>query len=290
MTRRPGAGARTALFTVLALAGFAGNSLLCRAALGPRDRIDPLSFTAFRLLAGAGALWLLARGRSHGNARPWRGALALFAYAIAFSLAYVRLEVAAGALLLFGAVQATMLVVAATAGERPGPVALAGIALALAGLVALTLPGWSAPDPLGAALMLSAGIAWGLYTLLGRKTADPLGATAAAFARASLPAAALAGVGLLFLHARASVEGVGLALASGALASGVGYSLWYAALPWLTVTRAAIVQLAVPVVTAAAGAALLGEHPSTRLVGAGAAVVLGILLTIVGRQRIGPRP
>jgi drug/metabolite transporter (DMT)-like permease len=278
--------ARTLALTAAAMAGFAANSLLCRAALRG-GAIDPASFTLIRLASGAAVLAVLARRGDRERplrASSWAAAFALFAYALAFSLAYLRLDVGAGALILFGTVQATMLAAGFRAGERWSLAQALGLALALAGLVVLTGPGTSAPDPLGAALMASAGLAWGAYSLLGRGCAHPLAATAGNFAR-SVPMALLAGGAAVWVWgADLSARGVALAVASGTLASGLGYSLWYAALPSLTATGAACVQLSVPVLAALGGAALLGEVPSARTTGAGAAILAGIALVIFRRR------
>jgi drug/metabolite transporter (DMT)-like permease len=280
-----------------ALVGFAANSLLCRAALGTRS-IDAASFTAIRLASGALVLWLLARllaGRAEprgaGSARPagvrgagsWGSAAALLLYAVAFSFSYLRLTAATGALILFASVQATMIAVGVARGERPRALEWLGFLIAAGGLVALTLPGLAAPDPAGAALMAAAGVAWGVYSLRGRGAARPLATTADNFLRSVPLAAPLAIAAALDGHATAS--GAGLAIASGAIASGIGYSLWYAALPSLAATRAAIIQLSVPVLAAAGAAAFLGEAITARLAGAAAAIVGGIALAIVAKQR-----
>ncbi|MEO6462913.1 MAG: EamA family transporter, partial [Candidatus Eisenbacteria bacterium] len=243
------------LCALLAMFAFAGNSILCRVAL-TRTATDPAAFTLVRLAAGALALAVLVLARRRGGVRPpgaggdTRSALALFAYAAAFSYAYVRLPAGTGALLLFGAVQATMIGAGLRGGERLAPHHLAGFLLALAGLVALVLPGVGAPAPAAAALMLGAGVAWGMYSLRGRGSADPLGQTAGNFARA-LPGAALLAAGALAMGAlRLDVAGALLAATSGALASGVGYTVWYAALRRLSATEAGIVQLSVPVLAA----------------------------------------
>jgi drug/metabolite transporter (DMT)-like permease len=275
-----------------ALVGFAANSLLCRAALGARS-IDAASFTGTRLASGALVLWLIARLTRPRDARggaeavrgagSWGSAAALFAYAAAFSFSYLRLTAATGALILFAAVQATMVAAGISRGERPRALEWVGFAAAAGGLVALTLPGLAAPDPLGAALMAAAGVAWGVYSLRGRGTARPLAATADNFLRSLAFAAPLAAAFAARGHATA--HGAGLAIASGAVASGIGYSLWYAALPQLAATRAAIIQLSVPVVAAAGAAAFLGEAITARLAGAAAAIVGGIALAIAAKQR-----
>jgi drug/metabolite transporter (DMT)-like permease len=270
---------RTATLTAASLACFAANSLLCRAALGPR-LVDPATFTSVRLVSGAAALAvLLALAR---RARPAGGtfgsALALFLYAAAFSLAYVRIGAGVGALLLFAAVQATMVGWSALRGERPRRLQAIGLAVALAGLAWLAAPGASAPDPAGAALMLGAGAAWGAYSLRGRGARDPLAITAHNFLL-GVPLAAALSVALA-RDASATPAGLALAAASGALASGGGYSLWYAALPALGATRAAAVQLAVPVIAGIGATALLGERLTLRIAVAAAVILAGIGLTL----------
>jgi len=270
-----------------ALVGFAFNSILCRMALGPR-LIDASTFTAVRLATGAATLALLAslsgtRGQRLARSGSFRAALALFAYAAAFSFAYLRLVTATGALLLFGAVQATMIGWGLARGERLHAREWAGVVLALGGLVFLLLPGLSAPDPLGAASMALAGAAWGVYSLMGRSAKAPLPTTAGNFAKSLAFAAPLAAAALLIGSVHASPRGLLLAAASGALASGVGYTLWYAALPGLAATHAAVVQLAAPVLAAAGGALLIGEALSARLVLSGAAILGGIALVVLGR-------
>jgi drug/metabolite transporter (DMT)-like permease len=271
--------ARLALLTVLALAGFAGNALLCRAAL-ETGAIDAASFTLVRLLSGAVALVVLARLRTNGQGQgSWGSALALFAYAAAFSYAYLQLTAATGALLLFGAVQATMLARGLWMGERMRSPQLCGLLLACAGLAGLMMPGLSSPPPAGALLMLVAGVAWGVYSLRGRGADDPLQVTAGNFLRAVPMAALLA----LLLADRTSMTpaGAGYAVLSGALASGIGYAIWYAALPSLRATTAAIVQLAVPPIAALGGVVLLHEPLTPRLLVAAAAVLGGIALAVV---------
>lgn len=274
---------RVALLTSLALIAFAANSILARAAL-TETAIDPVSFTAIRIVSGALVLWLIVRARpglADGRG-SWGSALALFGYAIAFSVAYLSLTAATGALLLFGAVQVTMVSWSLFRGNRLTPRQWTGFALALAGLVWLLLPGLAAPPAMPAALMIAAGVAWGIYTLRARGAGDPTRVTASNFLRASLPALAAA---VVFVSG-ASVDfaGVVLALASGALASGMGYAVWYAALKHIQTSTAAVAQLSVPVITAVAGVGLLAEPISLRLVLAGIAVLGGIALVVV-RQR-----
>lgn len=268
--------------TVLALACFAANSLLARAALGA-GRLGPAAFTGVRLASGA-ALLLVVSGvrRVPPAGGSWASGIALFAYAAAFSLAYVRVGAGAGALLLFGAVQATMIGWSVAHGTRPTRAQGLGLVLALGGVAALTRPGAAAPDPVGAVLMALAGAAWGAYSLRGRAAVDPIATTADNFLRAAAVAVPLA----LLARAAPALEagpataraGVALAVASGALASAGGYCLWYAVVPALGPTRAAAVQLAVPVLAATAAVVLLGEPVTWRLTLAAVAIVSGIAL------------
>lgn len=286
----PGAG-RAALLTLLAMLAFAANSILCRLALTQTD-IDPAGFTLVRIASGAASLWLIARATGHAKAGAgsWRGAAALLAYAAAFSFAYLTMTAGTGALLLFGAVQATMILVGLYRGERLVPLQWGGLALALGGLALLLAPGLSAPDPLGALLMLAAGAAWGVYSLLGRSSRDPIATTAGNFLRAVPMAAVLALLAVLVGPSfgggvRWDQGGLVYAVLSGALASGVGYSIWYAALPALTAARAASVQLSVPVITALAAVLALGERITPVLALSSVAVLGGIALVILGRAR-----
>lgn len=273
--------------TALAMAAFAANSLLCRAALAG-GHADAMSFTALRLAGGAAVLGLLARAR--GGPAPPAGtaagsAAALFVYALGFSLAYLRIPAGVGALLLFAAVQLTMIGAGLRAGERPRGPEWAGLALSLAGLFVLAWPGLARPDPAGALLMLGAGAAWGLYSLRGRRGGDAVAVNAASFARAMPLALAASALALALGVARLDAAGVLLALASGGLASGLGYALWYAALPGLSATRAAIVQLSVPPLAAVGGVSLLGETFSPRLLVASLLILGGIALAVLGHSR-----
>jgi drug/metabolite transporter (DMT)-like permease len=274
---------RVSALTAIALVAFAGNSLLCRLALRG-DHADPAAFTLIRLGSGAAVLWLILRARRRDVriGGDWRAASALFVYAIAFSFAYVSLSAGTGALLLFGAVQASMLLMGFLKGERPGAVQGIGLALAVAGLVYLVLPGVEAPSPLGAVLMLIAGSAWGLYSLRGRRAGDPVIATAGNFLRAT-PLAMLAAL-LSVSRLDADATGWVIALASGVITSGLGYVIWYTALKHLTATRAAVVQLSVPVIAAFGGVLLLGETFSLRLGIATCVILGGVALAITGRQ------
>jgi drug/metabolite transporter (DMT)-like permease len=275
---------KTATLTVLAMLAFAGNSLLCRVAL--RDTaIDPTSFTLLRIASGALVLWAIVVARG-GPARPGgslASAAALFAYAILFSLAYLSLSAATGALLLFGAVQATMIGVGVARGDRLRPLQWAGFACALGGLGVLLAPGLAAPPPLAAAAMVGAGAAWGVYSLRGARGEDPTSATAGNFVRAVPFAVAAALLGLPW--ASVDAAGAGWALASGAFTSGLGYSIWYAALRGLSAPVAATVQLSVPAIAAAGGVLWLGETAGPRLAIASAALLGGIAVVVLARPR-----
>jgi drug/metabolite transporter (DMT)-like permease len=275
---------RIIILTSLAMIAFAGNSLLCRAAL-KHTSIDAASFTTIRLISGALMLWLVVRMRrgTHKGRGNWPSALALFAYAAGFSFAYVSLPAATGALLLFGAVQATMIVHGIWAGERMQKLQLLGLVLALAGLVGLLLPGLSASPVFGSLLMLGAGVAWGVYSLRGRGAGDPTQVTAGNFLRAVPIAAALS----VIMFDRTSLDSAGFwyAVASGAFASGIGYAIWYTALPALKAAKAATVQLSVPVIAALGGIVFLGEPLTLRLVLSSVAILGGIALVILEKQQ-----
>lgn len=272
------------LLTLFAMLAFAANSVLCRLALvsnGGEASIDAASFTSIRLLSGAIILTLLLLVRTHEfkpkNINPISASM-LFIYAICFSFAYIEIATGTGALILFGTVQLTMIMVGLIKGERPGYLALMGILLAFIGLVYLLLPGVSAPPLMSALLMMIAGLAWGIYSLRGKGSINPLVATSWNFI-ATLPLVLL--TYLIFQDdVHLSQKGIVLAILSGALASGVGYSIWYAALPHLTATRAATVQLTVPIIAAIGGVMLLSEPVSLRLVVASIAVLGGVYLTI----------
>ena len=271
---------RLIVVTTLAMLAFAGNSLLCRIAL--RDTtIDAATFTSIRLVSGALMLAVILRAK---GARPmaagsWRAAFCLFAYAAAFSFAYRQLTAATGALLLFGAVQTAMLSWGLATGERLRSLQVVGLLIAVGGLVYMLLPGLSAPPIEGAAFMIAAGVAWAGYSLLGRGTKDPTNATAGNFLRSVPFAAALS----LAMAAGTSADHTGAlyAVASGAVTSGLGYVLWYAALPSLTAASAAVIQLSVPAIAALGGVVLLAEPLSSRLVIASVTILGGIALTIL---------
>ena len=275
--------ARIIALTSLAMIAFAGNSLICRAALN-HTRIDAASFTTVRLISGALMLGLIVsmrRGTPAGSGN-WLSAFALFAYAAGFSFAYVSLPAATGALLLFGAVQVTMIGYGVWTGERLVKRQLVGLMLALAGVVVLLLPGLAAPPLSGSVLMLGAGVAWGVYSLRGKGAGDPTSVTAGNFLRAVPIAAALS---VLMLNGTsADTAGFWYAVSSGALASGIGYAIWYTALPALKATHAATVQLSVPVIAALGGIIFLGEPITPRLLLASAAILGGIALVIQKRR------
>ena len=296
----------TPLLTTLALLAFASNSILCRLALAPRE-IDAGSFTLVRLVSGAVALLAIraaaryrwapaalrptvvrgfvpADGSKANPLRSWIPGFLLFLYAAPFSFAYVSIGAGTGALILFACVQTTMLIGAIRSGERFNPLEAIGLTVALGGLIYLVSPGLSAPSPLGSILMAIAGVSWGLYSLRGRGSSDPIGDTTRNFVRA-VPFAVLAG--LATLHAaHLSIRGTLLATASGTLASGVGYSIWYTALRGLTSIRAAIVQLLVPVLAAAGGVLLLSEPLTLRLVLSAVLILGGVGIVLAGRTSL----
>ncbi len=286
--------ARIIVLTSLAMMAFAGNSLLCRAAL-IHTSIDAASFTTIRLISGAMVLWLFVKMR-HGTtagAGNWLSAGALFVYAAGFSFAYISLPAATGALLLFAAVQATMIGYGFWAGERLLKSQLLGLFLAFGGLIGLLLPGLSAPPLYGSVLMLGAGVAWGIYSLRGKGVGDPIQITTGNFLRA-VP---ITLVMSLFMLQGSSLDTAGFwyAVASGTLASGIGYAIWYTALPVLKATNAATIQLSVPIIAAFGGVVMLGEPITLRLALASVAILGGIALVILekphanGAQKIDPR-
>lgn len=275
-------GLRVALLTIVAMLAFAGNSLLCRVALKGTS-IDPATFTSIRVLSAALVLVVILRMRPSSRATTgnWLSAFALFVYAAAFSFAYVSLAAGTGALLLFGAVQATMIGFGLARGERLRIQQWAGLALAFAGLVALVLPGVSSPPLFPSFLMVCAGIAWGVYSLRGKGSADPVATTAGNFARA-VPMAAVVSLALL-THLSIDRTGLLYAAISGAITSGIGYVIWYTTLKDLKSATAATVQLSVPLIAAIGGIALLGEALTARLVFSAIAILGGIALVIVRR-------
>ncbi|MDM0038499.1 DMT family transporter [Variovorax sp. J22G21] len=279
---------QTFALTAVAMLAFAANSLLCRLAL-QQGGIDPASFGSIRLVSGAIALVLVVRFRAQppvARRADWLAAVMLFAYVAFFSFAYLSLPAGTGALILFGAVQLTMLGAGLGAGERFGPVAWFGLVVAAGGLVYLVLPGIAAPPLAGAVLMALAGVAWGVYSLRGRGVPDPLAATARNFTRAVPLALALS---LVFAaRAHADATGVVLAVASGALTSGLGYVVWYAALARLSAMQAATVQLSVPLLAAFGGVLLLSEAITPRLAVASVAILGGIALVLSRKSQRRP--
>lgn len=282
----PRPGPKAIALTAAAMTAFAANSILCRLALS-HGSIDPASFTLVRIGAGVATLWLILaiRRKADRIAGTWRGAVTLFAYAAAFSWAYITLSASTGALLLFGAVQATMVATGLVRGETLTTWQWIGFVLALGGLAALLVPGASAPPVVGSLLMLAAGVAWGAYSLLGRGAADPLADTAGNFLRA-LPMAALAFAVASMIGTHQGPDGLFYAALSGAIASGLGYTIWYAALPSLSPLQGASVQLSVPVLTALAGTVTLAEGVSVRLALTSVAILGGIALVIASRPRV----
>jgi len=278
---------QTAIYTILALIAFAANSVLCRVALR-NGAIDPASFSTIRFASGALTLLVVTSftGKRTLPAGSWTSAGILFLYAIPFSFAYTRVSAAAGALILFGVVQLTMITAGLWKGERPRPLQWFGMGLSIVGLVYLLLPGFGTPSLPGAALMSLAGFGWGAYSLRGRGAASPLAQTTSNFVR-SVPL--IFSVSLLTIS-KFHIEGIGalFAAVSGIVASGAGYVIWYSALNGLTATRAAVVQLAVPILAAAGGVVLLGERLSPRLVIASAIILSGIGIAIRGQTPRSP--
>ncbi|WDR02486.1 DMT family transporter [Devosia algicola] len=279
---------RTIALTCLAMVAFAANSVLTRQALGS-GAMDAVGFAGVRLVSGAIMLALLVTLRAPKSWRAvprlgnWQQAGALLGYAIAFSLAYALLSTGTGALLLFVSVQFGMIARAVWTGDRPGGIEWLGIAIALAAFVYLVSPGLSAPDPLGSFLMVIAGLSWAGYSLLGRGSARPLADAAGSFVRLA-PIALIMAIWGIVQHPPTSA-GVLLAIGSGAIASGLGYAIWYAALPFLSRTRAAVVQLSVPAIAALGAALLFGEVLSARLIVASIVILGGIAIAIVGAER-----
>lgn len=278
---------RIALLTLTAMLAFAGNSILTRLALAEGEA-GAWTFTLIRLLSGAAVLALLAGPVQAVRATRPASALALLAYAGFFSFAYLALTTGTGALILFAAVQVTMIGAGLLGGERLGPAQLGGGALAIAGLVALLGPGVEAPSPFGAAMMATAGAAWGLYSLYGRRAGDPTAATAGNFLLAAAIALALS-LPILALRAETpvTVTGAALAVASGAITSGLGYAVWYTALKGLPASTAGIAQLSVPAIAALGGVLLLSEPLTARFLFASAVILGGVALATLGPK---PRP
>jgi drug/metabolite transporter (DMT)-like permease len=276
---------RTAVLTALALIAFAGNSLLCRMALGPAA-IDAASFSIIRIIAGAVCLWLITVVTNRGSVwaqGSWLSAAILFVYAIPFSYSYGLLTAGTGALILFGTVQITMIGGALAEGERPHVRQWFGLLVAIAGLVYLLFPGIASPSPLGAGLMAIAGVGWALYSIQGRGAVDPIAQNGGNFVR-TLPMLIVVSVLALRLQ-HIETSGAILAIVSGAVTTGLGYAVWYSALRGLTATRAALVQLLVPVITVTGGVVFLREPLSSRVVLSAAIVIGGIALALTANER-----
>ena len=275
---------RTWLLTLTAMCAFAGNSLLCRWAL-KETSIDPVSFTLIRIISGAFALSLILRFRKirclvSGN---WASAFALFIYMAAFSYAYIGLPTGTGAFLLFGAVQLTMVMVGLWGGERFKLKQSLGFVIAIAGLAWLLLPSTFTPPIKESTVMLIAGVAWAIYSLRGQTALDPIAVTAGNFMRA---AAFGVGFSLMFISS-AKLDSLGslLAIASGVITSAIGYALWYSVLPKLKITHAAVIQLSVPVIATIAGAILLNETITYRLVLSSIATLGGVGIVILNKKQ-----
>ncbi len=270
--------------STLALVAFAGNSVLCRLALG-EGQIDAASFTVIRLLSGALVLALIliasGKGRTTTSKGSWLSALMLFLYAVTFSYAYISLDTGTGALILFGVVQITMILVSIVSGNRLHLSEWVGVTIAFVGFLYLVLPSLTTPSLNGFILMSLSGVAWAFYTLRGRQSKSPTADTAYNFIRTTPLFLVLAIVG--FQDANLSREGIILATISGAIASGVGYIIWYIALGGLTATQAAVMQLLVPVIAAAGGVVFANEIVSARLVWSSIMVLGGILTVVLGR-------
>ena len=274
------------VLTLFALTAFAANSVLCRLALG-ENAIDASSFTVVRLLTGALALWVILLFQTKGRAPPskgsWLAAAMLFAYAVTFSFAYITLDTGTGALILFGAVQITMILLSLFSGNRLHRSEWAGMLIAFGGFVYLVLPGVSAPSVTGFILMTAAGIAWGVYTLKGRGSVNPLRDTAFNFFRSVPFTLLLALLTLSLTNTQISSTGMVLAALSGGLTSGIGYTIWYIALGGLSATQAAVVQLSVPVIAAFGGVVFVSEEIGLRLALSTLLILSGILTVILGR-------
>jgi drug/metabolite transporter (DMT)-like permease len=274
---------RVFFLTLFAMMAFASNSLLCRAAL-KQTNIDAATFTFVRILSGAVALCLIMAMRRSTSARAgnWISAFALFAYAAAFSFAYNTLAAGTGALLLFGAVQATMILWGLHKGERLDALQIIGFVVAIIGLIALVFPGLTAPPLIGSMLMLTAGLAWGVYSLGGKSASDAIAATTGNFLRA-VPFAALVSV-IAIRQAHLDSSGVTYAAISGAITSGLGYVIWYSVLPQIKATSAAVVQLSAPVLVASGGILFLSEPITLRYLIASVAILGGIFLVVIEKQ------
>lgn len=294
------------LLTITALCAFAANSVLCRLALG-ENTIDPASFTVVRLISGALALGIIVMLRSNasanstmetaskqpfnqpqkptgtqtGLARTWLAPIMLFTYAISFSFAYVSLDTATGALILFATVQFSMLGINLLNGTKLRAIEWLGAMVSLSGFALLMLPGATQPSLFGFILMVISGIAWAIYTLEGKRSFQPVRNTAVNFWRSVPFAVALLIAALLYLPITLSTQGIILAVASGVVASALGYTIWYSALRHLTVTLAALSQLTVPLIAAIGGLLWVGETLTSNLILSGSLILGGIFLVII---------
>jgi drug/metabolite transporter (DMT)-like permease len=278
---------RIFLYTAFALVAFAFNSILCRLAL-KADEIDAVSFTVIRLVSGAVTLLVISSffSRSKEGRGNWISAFFLFSYAICFSFAYLNLTTGTGALILFSSVQLTMILVGLFRGERPGFLEWLGLSLALGGLIWLVLPGLSAPPPVSSALMTAAGVSWGIFTLRGRGSRNAVAEMSGNFLRSVPLVMAAVFMALPFIsQIKLSPGGIIFAVLSGAAASGIGYSVWYAVLKHHTATRAAILQLLVPALAAFGGVIILSEAVSLRLILASTLILCGIGLAVAGKKK-----
>ncbi|MFT4928349.1 MAG: drug/metabolite transporter (DMT)-like permease [Phenylobacterium sp.] len=281
--------AKTLLYTVLALLAFAANSVLCRLAMGEEGSIDAAGFTIIRLLSGIVVLMLILafggrqKGVAFAQSGSWSAAFMLFVYAICFSFAYVSLDTATGAVILFGSVQLSIILLSLLSGNRLLLAEWVGVLLAFAGFVYLMLPGVTMPSVSGFMLMVTAGCAWGVYTLKGKGSKNPLMDTGNNFLRTSPLLVVLAVVS--WQNLQFSAEGVLWAVLSGAIASGIGYTIWYMALGGLATTQAAVVQLSVPVIAAVGGIVFVAEPITLRLVIAAAMILSGIFVVVLGRRK-----
>jgi drug/metabolite transporter (DMT)-like permease len=280
----PASVIKTFLYTSFALIAFAANSVLCRLALGEHS-IDAASFTVIRLISGAVTLAVILRLRDGGSKPPstanWISTLMLFLYAVTFSFAYITLNTATGALIIFGSVQMTMILITLRSGHRLHVAEWLGVIIAFAGFVYLVLPNVNSPPMTGFILMTVAGVAWGIYTLRGRGSTNPLGDSANNFSRTIPLVAVLALIAIPYVDL--SIKGTILAFLSGAVASGIGYTIWYTALGGLSAIQAAVVQLLVPVIAAAGGVVFVSEPVSLRLVIAAIMILGGILIVVLGK-------
>ncbi len=275
---------KTTTFTGLALIAFAANSILCRLALG-NEGIDASSFTIIRLLSGTVVLLVIigttSKMTGSSTKGSWTASFMLFLYAITFSYAYISLDTGTGALILFGSVQITMILLSLISGTRLHFTEWAGVTIAFTGFVYLILPGVTAPSTIGFLLMTVSGIAWGIYTLKGRDSKSPLMDTAFNFLRTT-PLVILLALATI-TNSNYSSEGILLALLSGGITSGIGYTIWYIALGSLSSTQAAVLQLSVPVIAALGGVIFVSEAITFRLTISATLVLCGILMVILGR-------